>query len=97
MMQPEDIVALEERIQAAKEKTAGEHKPSQTRLYFGLAFRIIIEFISPVFIGFCVGYTADGWFDTEPFLTVVMLLCGCAAGVRAMYRAGTDIEKKIEE
>ncbi|MBP5352709.1 MAG: AtpZ/AtpI family protein [Alphaproteobacteria bacterium] len=97
MTQPEDIVALDKRIQAAKEKTEGGHKSSQTRLYIGLAFRIIIEFIAPVFVGFCIGYTADDWFGTEPFLTVVMLLCGCVAGVRAMYRAGTDIEKRIKE
>lgn len=60
-----------------------------------------LEMAVSVVIGLAVGYYLDDWLGTGPWLTVVWLAIGFAAGVRSLYRAakrsGRDLEKDEEE
>ncbi len=60
-----------------------------------------LEMAISVVIGLAIGYYLDRWLGTSPWLTVIWLGFGFAAGVRSLYRAavrsGKDLEKDEEE
>ncbi len=64
--------------------------------YSALGFEMAIS----VVIGLGIGYYLDRWLGTSPWLTLLWLGFGFAAGVRSLYRAavksGKDLEKDEE-
>ena len=60
-----------------------------------------IEMALSVVIGLGIGYYLDKWLGTAPWLMILWIGFGFAAGVRSLYRAavrsGKDIEKDEEE
>ena len=55
----------------------------------GLAFRVSVEIVSAVAIGVGIGWLLDGWLDTTPWLMVVFIVLGFAAGILNVYRLAT--------
>jgi len=51
-----------------------------------LAFRVGVELISAVAIGTAIGWGLDSWLDTRPWLMLVFIILGGAAGVMNVYR-----------
>jgi len=60
-----------------------------------------LELAISVVIGLAVGYYLDKWLGTGPWMTVVWIGIGFAAGVRSLYRAalraGEDLEKQEKD
>jgi ATP synthase protein I len=59
-----------------------------------------LEMAISVVIGLAIGYYLDKWLGTSPWLTIVWIGLGFAAGVRSLYRSAVQSEKdlqKIEE
>ena len=60
-----------------------------------------LEMALSVVIGMGIGYYLDRWLGTGPWLMVLWIGLGFAAGVRSLYRAavrsGKDIERDEEE
>ena len=60
-----------------------------------------LEMALSVVIGMGIGYYLDRWLGTGPWLTVVWMALGFAAGVRSLYRAavrsGKDLERDEEQ
>mgnify|MGYP006432685777 FL=1 len=52
----------------------------------GLAMRVSVEVVSALAIGFAIGWSLDQWLDTRPWLMLVFLLIGGAAGIINVYR-----------
>ncbi|MEM6637062.1 MAG: AtpZ/AtpI family protein [Pseudomonadota bacterium] len=83
---------LEARIAAAKapEKPAahdGEHY-SQAQL----AWRMVIELVAGLLIGFGMGYGLDTLFGTIPIFLVIFTFLGLAAGVQTMMRTAKEVQ-----
>jgi ATP synthase protein I len=55
-----------------------------------------LEMALSVVIGLAIGYYLDRWLGTGPWLTVIWLGFGFAAGVRSLYRAALRSEKDLE-
>ena len=55
----------------------------------GLAFRVSVEIVSAVAIGVGAGWLLDGWLGTTPWLMVVFIVLGFAAGILNVYRLAT--------
>jgi ATP synthase protein I len=89
------LKALEDRIAAAQ--AARAPAPSQTGgRYAGaeVAWRMVTEFVACVGIGFGLGYGLDALLETTPWMIAVFTLLGFAAGVKALMRAGAEMQKK---
>jgi ATP synthase protein I len=52
----------------------------------GLAFRVSVEIVSAVAVGVAIGWLADQWFGTRPWLMLVFIVLGGAAGILNVYR-----------
>ena len=91
----ERLQALEARIKAAK----GEDEPSTAaRIVEGhtqaqLAWRMVIELVAGIVIGFGIGYGLDRLFGTMPIFLVLFVLLGFAAGVRTMLRSVKELQE----
>ncbi len=86
---PEDIRELERRINEiqAKENLARRDKPESEYAHASKAgFRVGSELLSGVLVGAGVGYLLDSVTGLRPWLMVVFLFLGGAAGVLNVYR-----------
>jgi ATP synthase protein I len=63
----------------------------------GMAFRLGSEFTSGVLVGTAFGWFLDDWLGTKPWLLVVCLLFGVAAGVRIMIETLRQYDQQGNE
>lgn len=89
----ERLERLEERIAAAKKAQAP--KPRMDEHYSGaqLAWRMVIELVAGLLIGFGIGFGLDAVFGTRPIFLVLFILLGFVAGVKTMMRTATEAQE----
>jgi len=85
---------LQARIDAARgkddEPSALEDGHSQAQL----AWRMVIELVAGIALGFGIGYGLDWLFGTTPIFLVLFIGFGLAAGVKVMMRTAQEVQKK---
>ncbi len=91
------LAALEKRIEIAKtaaapRRSAQEDKHRQAQL----AWRMVIELVAGLMIGFSIGYGLDFLFGTMPLFLVLFILLGFAAGVKTMLRSAKEMQAKSD-
>lgn len=88
----ERMARLEARIAAMK--SAQTPKPHMEEHYSQaqMAWRMVIELVAGLGIGFAIGYGLDRLFGTTPFLMVIFIFLGLAAGVQTMIRSAREIQ-----
>lgn len=92
----ERLRQLEERIAKAK----GPEKPVASKGHGGgfsqgeVAWRMVIEMVSGLLIGFAIGYGLDHLFGTMPILLVIFTLLGLVAGVKTMLGTAAELNAK---
>lgn len=79
------------KTRAARAETAG---PSQSGRAMAVAIRAVTELIVSILVGSAIGWGLDWWLGTSPFMLLVFILLGFAAGtlnvVRATGHIGSD-------
>ena len=87
----QDLEKLDSRLRDARARSHGpaskkndQNQPPQNAL--GLAFRVGVELVSAVAIGLGIGWLLDQWLDTRPWLMLVFIFLGGAAGILNVYR-----------
>ncbi len=88
--------ALEERI--AKARAADQPRPHQEEHYSqaSLAWRMVIELVAGLMLGFGMGYAIDWLLGTMPIFLVIFIFLGLAAGIRTMLRSAQEMQRKRE-
>ena len=94
----ERLAALEKRIETAKaaaapRRSANEDKHRQAQL----AWRMVIELVAGLLIGFGIGYGLDTLFGTMPIFLVLFVLAGFAAGGKTMLRSAKEMQDKAAQ
>lgn len=92
------LAALEKRIETAKaaaapRRSAQEDKHRQAQL----AWRMVIELVAGLLIGFSIGYGLDTLLGTMPIFLVLFVLAGFAAGVKTMLRSAKEMQDKAAQ
>ncbi len=59
-----------------------------------LGFRVLAEFVSAAVVGGLIGWQLDAWFNTSPFLLILLMGLGVAAGFWNVYRLAAPPPKR---
>ena len=89
---PDPLKSLDERIKAAKMAKTPEPKVDDHYTGAQLAWRMVIELVAGIAIGFGIGYGLDALFGTMPVFLVIFILLGFAAGVKTMLRTAKEVQ-----
>jgi ATP synthase protein I len=90
---------LRETLRARDEERLAQEAPASERQGFGRAMSVGLnafsEFVGAVVVGALIGWQADVWLGTKPWLLVVFLGLGTATGFWNLYRvaAAKNAEK----
>ena len=77
------------RLNAEPVKNPAMEKYNQANL----AWRMVTELVAGLGLGFGVGFGLDYLFGTKPFLMVLFIFLGLAAGVKTMMRTAGELNK----
>ena len=84
------------KIKSAKQNY--EDKPKVEDHHSGLqhAWRMVIELVSGLAIGFGLGYGLDIVFGTLPIFMIIFTLLGFVAGIRTMLSTAKEVQRNQE-
>jgi ATP synthase protein I len=85
---------LEARIAAAQQARAPKPHMEEHYSQANLAWRMVIELVAGLMIGFGIGYVLDWAFGTMPIFLILFIFFGLAAGVNTMLRSAREIQAK---
>ena len=87
--------ALEERLAKARKEPAKKTSVAGTSFSQGeVAWRMVLELVTGMFLGLAIGYGLDALFGTLPIFLVIFALLGFAAGVKTMMNSARQLAKK---
>ena len=83
---------LNTRVSAAREA----NKPKPSRGFkevstYGIATRLVAELIAGILVGVLFGWYLDQWLDTKPWLMIISIMLGAAAGILNVMRAAKQL------
>ena len=90
---PQSKEDFDTRLHRAQEKNEAQGRvgiPGSSQSGKGLAFRIGTELVVAVFVGGMIGFLLDMWLNTKPWLTILFLFLGNAAGLLNIFRLTSD-------
>jgi len=86
-----ELDSLEARLRDARSRAEDivpeskeKNQPPMSAL--SLAFRVGVELVSALAIGVAIGWLLDQWLGTRPWLMLVFIFLGGAAGILNVYR-----------
>jgi len=80
---------LEARIRAAQKQEAPRQEEHYSQAQIG--WRMVTELVAGLGIGVVIGLGLDTLAGTTPFLMIVFLMAGFAAGVKTMLRTAREL------
>ena len=87
-----DLESLEQRVKAAKQKHAKPVNEDNSGSLLGMAWRMSTELLVSVLVGTGLGYGLDTLFGTRPWLLLIGLGFGIAAGLRCVLRTAEKMD-----
>jgi ATP synthase protein I len=70
----------------AERKAVADSSAKNLGQAISLGFRVLTEFVGPILLGALIGWRLDLWLHTTPFLLILWVGFGAAAGFRNVYR-----------
>jgi len=85
--------SFEERLAVARRKQGMDSPPADADAggkppmsAMGMGLRVGVELVSALAVAVAIGWWLDGFFNTRPFLLMLFVLLGGAAGVLNVWR-----------
>lgn len=91
---------LDARLKALRKDAPGDGRGGSRRgpmnpSGVGLATRIGVEMVTTTLVGTALGYGLDKWLGSMPWLMIVFMLLGGAAGVSNVYRVVKGLDDSV--
>ena len=83
------------RLQIAKDKLLKKelYKKNLNSSSIGAAFKLSTELIAAVFVGTIIGFILDKTFGTKPWLIIIFLFVGVAAGIINVIKSAKNMQR----
>ncbi|WP_419903592.1 AtpZ/AtpI family protein [Kiloniella sp.] len=102
MPDPEDrssLTDLDKRLRAARERQEQVNKPASSNRAeaaggMAVGFRISVEIVAALIMGFGIGYYLDLWLGTKPWLMIIFFFLGIGAAFVNVVRVAKQLENK---
>ncbi len=91
---PKRLDALQEKLDSKRKAATPEPKEENHYSAAQAGWRMVTELVVGLLLGFGIGYGLDAVFGTTPWLMLVFIMFGFAAGIRTMMRTAKEIEQK---
>lgn len=94
---PDRLNAFAARLAQVRAKHQPQAKPAEN--HYSLAqhgWRMVIELVSGLLIGFAIGFGLDTLLGSTPLLMVIFTLLGFAAGIKTMIRTAAELSKEAQ-
>jgi ATP synthase protein I len=88
--EPDKLKELSQKIFLAQGKDINAHEHSINEKNMSYVWRMVLELVIGMLLGFGIGFSLDQWLGTAPFMIIVMSLFGFAAGIRTMMRTANE-------
>lgn len=89
---PQKLKDLEGRIAAAQKANEPAPPPDRQHRQANAAWRMVIELVTGIVVGFGMGYGLDGLMGTGPIFMLIFLVLGFAAGIRVMMQTAQQAQ-----
>jgi ATP synthase protein I len=98
---PADLRSLDAQLKAARERSPTPESRSKKgdgdRSGMAIGLRLSAELIAGLLFGLGVGWLLDRWLGTAPWLLLVFMLLGIAAGIMNVIRTGNRANEPTEK
>ena len=84
------------KIESAKQNSIDKPKVEDHRSGLQHAWRMVIELVSGLAVGFGLGYGLDIAFGTLPIFMIIFTLIGFVAGIRTMLSTAKEVQRDQE-
>ena len=84
------------KIESAKQNSVDKPKVEDHHSGLQHAWRMVIELVSGLAIGFGLGYGLDIAFRTLPIFMIIFTLLGFVAGIRTMLSTAKEVQRDQE-
>ena len=84
------------KIESAKQNSVNKPKVEDHHSGLQHAWRMVIELVSGLAIGFGLGYGLDIVFGTLPIFMIIFTLIGFVAGIRTMLSTAKEVQRDQE-
>ena len=84
------------KIESAKQNSVDKPKVEDHHSGLQHAWRMVIELVSGLAIGFGLGYGLDIVFGTMPIFMIIFTLLGFVAGIRTMLSTAKEVQRGQE-
>lgn len=88
------LEALDRRLAQKRAEMQPKHHMEEHYSQAQHAWRMVVELVAGLGIGFAIGFGLDAVFGTKPFLMVVFTLLGFVAGVKTVIRTAQELQTK---
>ena len=84
------------KIESAKQNSVDKPKVEDHHSGLQHAWRMVIELVSGLAVGFGLGYGLDIAFGTLPIFMIIFTLLGFVAGIRTMLSTAKEVQRDHE-
>jgi ATP synthase protein I len=81
-----DLQARREAVKADERRSEADLSDKSLGRAMSLGFRVLTELVAAPTVGALIGWRLDLWLGTTPFLLILLLGLGVAAGFKNVYR-----------